>query len=44
MEILRPSRGTGANIVFELRERYVDPAYMQRLDTGRIPFESAGTR
>lgn len=44
MEILRRSHGTGANIVFELRERYVDPAYMQRLDTGRIPFKSAGTR
>lgn len=44
MEILRPARASGVNIVFELREHYVDPNYLRRVDTGRFPFRTAGSR
>ncbi|WP_156347798.1 thermonuclease family protein [Sphingomonas sp. Leaf9] len=44
IEKLRAAGGSGGSILFELRERQINPAYFQRLRPGRVPSLTAGQR
>lgn len=41
---LRASNGSGGSILFELRERQINPAYFQKLRPDRVPSLTAGQR
>lgn len=44
IDTLRPAGGSGGSILFELRERHINPAFMKPIAPDRIPMASAGQR
>ena len=40
MEVVRSGSGRGGTVVFELRERYIDPAFLQQAKQGGAPWKT----